>query len=772
MDKTEKTYLKILRWSIFLCVFTPLILYPQFLSIFHFSKVIVFRSIVEIMLIFYVLLIIGNKKYRPNWKNPLLITVTIFTGLYVLTSITGVNPYRSFWGTLERMGGVFTFLHYWVFFVILVSVFNKGNVNDMNKHANDTNWMKLLKLCVIAGFLSILYAYGQHFNIEWFVGWQRTKVFGTTGNAALFAGYLIFVLFMAIYFLFQKEISKKGRIFYGLVLILGIPALFLTTVRGSILSFIGALFLLGIFGAIISKKKQIKISSLALLVLLLVLISVLWFCQYQSWVQENPYLNRMTDISLETRTIQTRLAAWQSAWQGWQERFWLGWGPENFNLLFAKYFNPMHYEGFGSEVVWDRAHNTFLNIGATMGIIGLLSYLSIFVVLIYYFIRAFRKKVVKKLTLGIFGAMLIAYVGHNMFIFDTFNSYLMFFIVIGYISFLSRKTSSFAKATEDKQIAVDVDKIAGRRKVFVVILTIIVIFTIWKTAIVPAKANYAATRGIVYGRSEKHFPVAFDYFRKSLGYNAIQIEYEVRHHLARMVFRIFNKTENPEEFGVKKEDLYFALDEVYKNIRTDSLDPIPYLYAARLNEFISRVIQKQDVERAKEMLNETERLLKKAVCLNEKNPYIYFELGQVKIFQNKFEEAIKFFSQGISIRPEVELGYWYAGVTYLDIGEIEKGEEFINQAVERGYSKSVNDIHRLLRIYVPLKDYPAIIELYLEAIKLQPSNAQFYTSLATAYKENGEIDKAIEAAKMVGKLDPEKKAEAEAWIEMLEREYK
>ncbi|MBA7631721.1 hypothetical protein ES703_39256 [subsurface metagenome] len=725
------------------------------------------------MLIFYILLILANKKYRPKW-NVLLITITIFTGLYVLTSITGINLYRSFWGTLERMGGVFSFLHYWIFFMILVSVFR-----------NKEDWLKFLKLSIVAGFLSILFAYGQYFKLgDFFVGWQHGRIFGhkqiklikiqplcltlkhgrifgTQGNAALFAGYLIFILFLAIYFLSRKDISKKGRIFYGLVLVLGIPALFLTAVRGTIISFLIVIFLLGIFNLINSKNTKIKQATIIFIGLLIIIISIFWFNRNQPWIQENQYLQRITDISLETRTVQTRLAAWKSAWQGWQERFVLGWGPENFNLLFAKYFDPMHYEGFGSEVVWDRAHNTFLNTGATMGIVGLLSYLSIFVVLIYYFIRAFRKKIVKKLTLGIFSAMLIAYIGHNMFIFDSFNSYLMFFIILGYLSFL------FGPTKKELEVEKEINSTKPRIALLIV-LALIMIFTIYKTAIIPAKANYAATRGIVYGRSDKHLPMAFNYFRKSLSYNAIQTEYEVRHHLARMVFRIFSRTDNPQELGVKEEDIAFAVDEAYKNTKTDSLDPIPYLYTARLNEFLSRVNQ----EKAEERLNEAEQLLNKAKSLNEKNPYIYFELGQVYIFRGELKKAIEFFDQGISIKPDVELGYWYKGVTYLDIGEIKKGEEFIKEAEKRGYKKSVSDIHRLLRIYTPLKDYPAIIELYLEAIELEPMNAQFYTSLATAYKENKEIDKAIETARKVGELDPELKPEADAFIHMLETMYK
>ena len=848
-NRAEQLYLKVLRYGLFLCAFTPLILYSQFLSIFHFPKVIVFRSIVEIMLIFYVLLIIGNKKYRPDWKNSLLIAVTVFTGLYILTSITGVNPYRSFWGTLERMGGVFTFIHYWVFFVILISVFN-NNANDANRNANDANrnanyannscaanknWMKLLKFCVIAGFLSILYAYGQLFDLgEFFVGWQHGRIFGTQGNAALFAGYLIFILFLAAYLLFTEAYREKHRniqkVFYGLVIALGVPALFLTAVRGSILSFIGALFLLAIFiiffhrdtqtisqhkagdtqehtdnqrkSAYSSEARQnprvsaIKIIALALLVLLLTLISVLWLCRNQSWVQENRYLKRITDISLETKTVQTRLATWKSAWQGWQERFWLGWGPENFNVLFAKHFDPMHYEGFGSEVVWDRAHNTFLDIGTTMGIVGLLSYLSIFIVLFFYlykliFNRSRRTQIAtqnnaddstrRRFSYAVLGAMFIAYIGHNISFFDTFNSYLMFFITIGYISFLSRKTRIVTQndaeesSVDPRNYPREAEKFASidkRRKAVAIILTPIVLLAIWKTAIIPAKANYAATRGIVYGRSSKYFPVAFDYFRKSLAYHPIQGEYRIRHELARVVFRVFSYTSTPEKFGVEREDLYFARNEVYKNIETDPLDPIPYLYAARVNEFISRVEQKEDVNKAKEMLDEAERLLNKAKELNSKNPYTYFELGQLQIFKGNLEEAIKYFDEGIKIRPEVKLGYWYKGVTLIDLGRIEEGEAMIKEAEKRGYKKNLSDINRLIERYIDLKDYPKLIELYKEAIKLQPNNAQFYARLATAYKENGEIEKAIETAKKVGELDPKLKAEAEAWINMLKSQLK
>lgn len=755
MQKTENFYLKALHWGIYLAVFTPLILYNQFISIFHFPKVLVFRTLVEIMLILFVLLILEKPSYRPNWKNPLLIAVSIFTGLYVLTSLTGLNPYRSFWGTLERMGGVFSFLHYWVFFVILISIFK-----------NRSDWLKFLKLSVVAGFLSVLYAWGQYFDWQWFVGWQMTKLFGTMGNAALFAGYLIFIIFLALYFLLSKETSRNGRIFYGLVIILSVPALFLTAVRGSILSFLGAIFLLTLFILITSSNRRAKRGAVIFIIALIIFISVFWFSRYQPWVQENHYLQRITDISLQTKTVQTRLWAWQSAWQGWRERFILGWGPENFNLVFAKHFNPRFFEEFGSEDVWDRAHNVLLNTGTTMGLIGLLSYISIWILLLYYFIRALKNRTANRLTLGIFAAMLIAYLGHNMFIFDTFNSFLMLFAVLGFLNFLIIKPPvQDQKIETEERNSASKEKIKKYQKAALIISIPLIIFTVYRTAIVPVKANYAATRGIVYARFEEYYPKAFDYFRKSLNYNFVQGKYEIRHHLARAVFRMFSKGDDVEKFGVKEEDIVFAINEVYKNIETDSLDPIPYLYAARLNEFLSRIVEPEE---AGKRLEEAERLIEKAGSLNDTNPYIYFELGQVRIFQGKFDQAIKFFDQGINLAPEAPYGYWYKGVTYLDIGEIEKGKENIAKAAELGYRGNISDIHRLLKIYVSLKDYPEIIKLYLRAIELEPDNVDHYTSLAAAYKENGQIDKAIEMARKAGEIDSNLKPEAEAFIRMLE----
>ena len=203
--ETSNFYLKILKWGIYLSLFIPLIIFSQYLSPFHFGKMIIFRILVELMTVFYIPLMIADKRYRPKW-NWILISISVFAGLYVFTGIIGVNPFNSFWGSLERMGGMFSFMHFWVYFIILVSIIK-----------TEIDWSKVLKISTFVGFLSILFAYGQLWiKGSFFVGWQHgERVIGTIGNPALFAGYLIFVIYLALFLLFKNQSSKWQKWFFA-----------------------------------------------------------------------------------------------------------------------------------------------------------------------------------------------------------------------------------------------------------------------------------------------------------------------------------------------------------------------------------------------------------------------------------------------------------------------------------------------------------------------------------------------------------------------------
>ena len=66
---------------------------------------------------------------------------------------------------------------------------------------------------------------------------------------------------------------------------------------------------------------------------------------------------RFSSLSLADTTVQTRLLSISTGREGFLERPVLGWGPENYNLVFDKYYNPKLYP---AENWFDHAHNIFL----------------------------------------------------------------------------------------------------------------------------------------------------------------------------------------------------------------------------------------------------------------------------------------------------------------------------------------------------------------------------------------------------------------------------
>lgn len=748
--ETSQTYVKILRWGIFVSLFIPLIIFSQYLSPFHFGKMICFRILVELMAVFYILLILIDKKYRPKWTL-LLISFTIFTGLYIFCGIVGVNFYQSMWGTLERMGGIFSFIHFWVYFVILISIIKTRE-----------DWNKILKISVFIGFLSILFAYGQRLQLgNFFVGWQHgERVIGTIGNPALFAGYLLFIFYLALLFLLKKKTTAKEKGFYAAVLILGIPVLFMTAVRGAIFAFFGSLLLLGLFFIFSSKNKKVKICLLIAIILFLLLAGIIWTNRSQDWVKNSSWLNRLANISFESDTVQTRLWSWKSAIEGWKERPVFGWGPENFTVLHMKHFDPRHFTHIGSETIWDRAHNVVLNALATMGVIGVLSYLSIFFFAFYILIKKFKGKRIGKITLGAVSAMLIAYFGQNLFIFDTMANYFLFFLVLGYINYLSLNKK---RLSPENPTSVEMKMNEGRKPsvLLILILLILALVLIYQTNIKPARANFACTRAILAGRAG-NVQQAFNKYQEALNYKSPQGSYEIRHKLATFAIQVV-ETQRSRNQDFDPNLLYYAIREVNKNIEKFPLDTVPYLYLGRMYILL--------IDKEPELAGQqAEEAIYRAIELNPRNPRIWYEMGQAQLSQKKYQESYESFKKALELNPNVAISYWFFGVTAYYVGNYEEAVANIEKAIEMGYSEyksSISDLTRLINVYEKVGNYQRIIEFYKLAIEEDPQNAQLHASLAATYAKVGEYDDAIKEALKAAEIDPQYASEAQKFIDSL-----
>ena len=241
-SRVEKIFFNIIKIGILIILFLPLLVYRPVLYPYVVPKILSFQVIVEIIFVFWLFLALyAGKKYRPDWKNPLVIALTIFMGILFLTSLTGIDFAKSFWSTQERMNGVITLLHFYVFFIVLISTFK-----------NKKDWQRLIWASLICSFFVGMYGIGQKFGLEFLLKNSAIRMSATLGNPDFLGVYALLHVFLSG-FLFYLQKRKIGKIFTIFFLIFNLTVLFLTATRGAFVGF-GTSIIFGLIYFIFSKE--------------------------------------------------------------------------------------------------------------------------------------------------------------------------------------------------------------------------------------------------------------------------------------------------------------------------------------------------------------------------------------------------------------------------------------------------------------------------------------------------------------------------------------
>lgn len=723
----EKACIFIIRWGIYLVLFIPLIIDLRFFFPFVAPKTTLFRIIVEIIFAAYLFLIISHSKYRPR-ISALTIAVTLFLAVFILASFTGINLERSFWSTYERMTGIFTMLHLYALFIILSSVFNRRD-----------DWEKFLGASVIAGvFLSIYVLRGSEVS---------TRGGGTIGNTSFMGAYLLFDVFFAIILFLSNFLKREGwspfwQIFSGVSLLIMLPALLTSTAQGAIASFFLGLFLLTLGRLIFSNKKLLKRLAIGIILasIILGIISVLFQPTFVKDKMEGPLY-----------MMQARFAVWEGGLKGFLERPILGWGPENFNVVFLKYFNPcMSLGECGAEVWFDRVHNIIFDTLATTGIFGLLSYLSIFVVAIYGLLMAASRAAGTKnvfIPLGL-GALLIVYFIQNLLVFDMINTYLVFFLSLGFISLIIQKPKDFQEETTTRSI----NPILGLAVISVIA------YLLWWGNIKPMMAN----RYIIKSIGTQYVDQAVLFFQQSL--SSSMNKYEAREHFTQRMVRAAAQQDMAENV---RPALQKALDaaevEMEKSIEENSLDFRHYLFLGEL--YVNSHRFSGDTKK----LERAQAVSERAVELSPTNQQGYWQLAEVLVGQGKIGEAIPLLKKAAELEPRVGRSHWYLALAYKIAGDYQSAKEAIIEAEENGFylKDNLDNLQRVIDIFQAIGDDNALVTFYLKEIELDPGNTRFWALLAASYANLGQYDKAREAAQRAIELNPDMAPQVERFLKSL-----
>lgn len=749
MGNKEKI-LKYIIWAglIGIC-FIPLIVKSNYFFPYIVPKTLAFRIIVEIIFLAFLGLAVFKKEYRPKLN---LVSVLFF--LYIFTvfisSLIGDSFYFSFWSNNERSEGLLLLIHLFGFFIILSGFLRK--IKD---------WLVIFEASFLSSLMVSFVALGQYLNWSWLLESSGgTRLASTIGNAGYVAGYLIFNIFFGlILFAFRKNVYLRS--YYVLGVLLQIFIVLNTLTRGGILALFFSLMVLIIYLGFVQFRKNKIIRNIGIILLLIgiVFTSLIFINKDSSWIKKNPILVRITSISIEAATAQTRLMTWNSAYQGFKEKPILGYGYENFYQVFDKYFNPKIYKKTGSVVWFDRGHNIIADRLITGGLIGLFLYLGLLFCPLYYLWRWFyrsEKTNAQYLIPVVFTLVMLAYFIQNLFIFEALVTYIPLFLVLG---FISQFCPDYAR------------KFSQSKKPYLVLLTIgIVVFLpiLFAFNIKPASANKGLIDALI-NNSKKEYKITYDQFINVIDKNTYNNQ-EYRIQLSDFVSKAVNIQDFDEDW--QRQVALRTEQEFDKQIEEKPKQARNYLMFMRL---LNRTY-KFDLER----LNKSLELFKKAIELSPTRPHLYNEAGYSQlylgIYYQSIEEAEKaeqFFNQSVSnmqkaidLQDKVLESYVNIVMVLFISNRSEQVQFYLDEMDRIGVNYHKEDaLKRMVNSAVHVKNYQWTLRFNKELTKIKPDKPSYWIDLALSYAYLGQKEKAVETAERVKEFGGEYATQADLFIQ-------
>lgn len=757
MRNFESTMSSIVRFGLyFLLVTLPFVVTPWTTNPFIFGKMLFLQITVVILLAFYIPLAFAVPKYRPR-LTPLTLTFLLHLLVWAAAAIFGVDPRRSFWGTEERGTGLVTLLHLGAFFIMMGAMFRNWN-----------DWRRILRLAALSGLALSFIAISRLWGVKLFGADLGFRLSGTVGNASFFAAVLIFEILFALILAFKEE-RLNLRIFFAVVALGQFFMLFLTKTRGAIIGFFGGFIIFFFLLALKSGRRARAGAILALLVLIVAGI-FLRINRDSQWLRGVPQLRKIAQISIKDTTARTRLISWESAYLAFRAHPLLGWGPENFNLAFNRFYKP-ELLAYGRGETWsNRPHNVFLEVAAGAGVVGFIVYLAIFVVTGALLLRKNFGKIESSLLMAGLGAYLV----QNFFIFDTPSSLLLFLVALIVVDLRSRNYELPTKEPLSKKSSIKMSgfadkRIVGLRLLFLTLPAAFVI--VWKIDLQPMRASSALSTAMAADSGQDpHQSLPF-YYRAL----AIPSPYktEARTEFAKIITRMIVNG------NIKKEEsegyISRIVEELNLAIKEHPRDVYLYLLLGRL---YTEVVTLDASYAPRAFVT-----LEKALELSPNRQEILFGMARLAIIQGDLEKAKEIYARAIALEPRVGEAHAYYAALLNDTGEKEESKKEMAQAARLGYVPRNLD-EALLLAYAALRegDLLWVLVNFKNAVAFAPNRADLYAQLAAAESEylkiltnpkhiETAIREATEAAKKAAELDPSYQKEAEQFINNLERNY-
>lgn len=758
----QQVQIWILKIGLWILPIIPLIISETMLFPFITGKNFTFRIVIEILFILWIWLILSRPEFRPRW-TPLFTAVTVFIVVLFVADLLGANPYRSFFSNFERMEGFMMLGHLYLYFVMLTSVFRTSRDWMVFFHAT-------LAVSVVVSFIALMQKVGLRPALQ-----GGFRVDSTIGNPTYLAAYLLFHVWLLFFLIYEFWKKWWLEAIYISILLFELAIIYFTATRGVVLAlaFIGFLFLVSLVlfwkkvfpqpslsDRYIHKKKykeieQIPSSSwprwrkitVGFLVGGVLFGFFLWQVRESEFVQSHEALQRLTNYSLNEGTIQARFMIWGMSWEGFKERPILGWGQENYYLVFQKYFNPGL---FGEEPWFDRSHNVFFDWLINAGLLGLLAYLSIFFIAFWMIARGMRRGSIAWLHGFVLFGLFLSYGFQNLFVFDNLNTYLLFFFFLAYTEYITRRHPE----GERVGLTTHVQPIpSGYQYGIVSILAVGMFINMYFINIQPIFQSQALIQALQVPRSETPDKL-ISAFERALAYQSFG-DTEAREQLHRIARQVVDNALFSEEDRMRFVE--FARTELKKETEKESADVKHFLF---LGSLLWRSGNLNST-----YIKEAEDVLTQAMRLSPGKQLVALELAQLYLSTGRAEPAVEVLARVWNMKrefPVITENVWIAAV----LAGAEKMITEIKTYLENT-DKKVN-MFRIALAYSQIKDFSSALTILEELIQGAPDIAQYHAVHAAFLAEVGRFNEARTEIEEAVRLDSGYQEQADQFFKLIE----
>ncbi len=701
--------------------YTTWTIYPS-----HFGKTAIFQMAISIALAlaYYVVILRQKRVIKLDLADYLVLA---FTGASFISLLLGDNFTRGFWGDQSRTQGIFTWLHFIAFYFLLRQFLTTSK-----------DWFRALAVVLAVSAISSLIAWLGPFipGLAQFI--QPGRLSGLIGNPIFFGNYLLLPIFFGgfAYYYFR---DYGWRWLWPVISLLNLFTLLASRTRGPLVGLAAGVLVIVLVLIFLGRRRARLVGSLLLAATAAILILGYMVPAFKAALPDKAEF--VFSISPSASTGQTRLMAWQIALKSWQERPLFGHGPESYQNVFDRLYNPEFLKFSFSETVWDQPHNYSLEILSSRGLVGLILYWTLIAVLIIYLWRLIRVSTgVGRLGYIFLLAGLVGYMVQLTFSFETTNSWQLWWVLIALIIWL-RQGAGLAP-------------LPARRSLFEVGLVLVVLLSAASLYF-----NYQMLRNSYYtSLARDAATVESVYYWQKFALKALASPapfiWETAFFLTKDLAIIDGSDKLDREVisatGPKLENIWLAALAKYPDI---------YLYKLWLAQLYTFMGQYLD----QSYYAKSEQVFLEAWQINKGRQSVPLLLSKAYFLQGKIDESVKILQELVTQDPSYEQPHWFLGLALVradrrseGIAELEKG---------RGFGLSFKgNFPYLIDIYAQEKQYDKIVPLYQNLIAQEPENYINYARLAATEAALNNKEAALVNIEKAVSLNPALSAEAEQFI--------